>query len=266
MSRADPSADFVKLATWNVNSLRVRLPHVCDWLARVQPDVLCLQETKVTDDECPVASLRDAGYHVLHAGQKSYNGVAILSRVPAVDPSVTAPGLDGDQKRYVAATVNGVRVLSVYVPNGEATTSPKYAFKLEWLVALRAHLVQELARYPLLAVVGDFNIAPEDRDVHDPRLWRNQVLFSEPERAALRALFDVGLVDVFRQFPQPPASFTWWDYRQGAFRRNLGLRIDHVLCSRALVARCTACAIDTAPRALERPSDHAPVIAEFRDA
>lgn len=255
----------MKLATWNVNSLRVRLPQVCDWLARVQPDVLCLQETKVTDEECPVASLRDAGYHVLHSGQKSYNGVAILSRAPIEAPSVAAPGLDSGQKRYAAATVNGVRVISVYVPNGEAVTSEKYTFKLQWLAALRAHLVQELARFPLLAVVGDFNVAPEDRDVHDPRLWQNSVLFSAPERAALRAVLDSGLVDVFRRFSQPPGSFTWWDYRQGAFRRNLGLRIDHILCSSGLAARCLACTVDTAPRALERPSDHAPVIAEFGD-
>ncbi|MFP5348935.1 MAG: exodeoxyribonuclease III [Gammaproteobacteria bacterium] len=253
----------MKLATWNVNSLRVRLPHVCDWLARVQPDVLCLQETKVTDEECPVESLREAGYHVLHSGQKSYNGVAILSRAPLGEASTEAPGLDGGQKRYVAATVSGVRVISVYVPNGEAVTSPKYAYKLEWLAALRAHLVQELKRFPLLAVVGDFNVAPEERDVHDPRLWQNQVLFSAPERAALRALMDVGLVDVFRKFVQPAGSFSWWDYRKGAFRRNLGLRIDHIFCSAPLAERCGACTIDTAPRALERPSDHAPVIAEF---
>jgi len=255
----------VKLATWNVNSLRVRLPQVCDWLARVQPDVLCLQETKVTDEECPVASLRDAGYHVLHSGQKSYNGVAILARAPIEEPSVAAPGLDSGQKRYAAATVSGVRVLSIYVPNGEAVTSVKYTFKLQWLAALRAHIAQELARFPLLAVVGDFNVAPEERDVHDPRLWQNSVLFSEPERAALRAVLDAGLVDVFRRFPQPPCSFTWWDYRQGAFRRNLGLRIDHILCSSGLAARCLSCNVDTAPRALERPSDHAPVIAEFGD-
>lgn len=253
----------MKLATWNVNSLRARLPHVCDWLARAQPDVLCLQETKVTDADCPVASLREAGYHVLHAGQKSYNGVAILSRTPLADTSTAAPGLDAEQKRYAAATVDGVRVISAYVPNGESIASAKYTFKLAWLAALRAHLEQELARYPLLAVVGDFNVAPEEQDVHDPRRWQNQVLFSQPERAALRALLDIGLVDVFRQFPQPPGSYTWWDYRLGGFRRNLGLRIDHILCSRALAARCVACAIDTAPRALERPSDHAPVIATF---
>lgn len=255
----------MKLATWNVNSLRVRLPHVCDWLARVQPDVLCLQETKVTDEDCPVDSLRDAGYHVLHAGQKSYNGVAILSRAPLEETSTEAPGLDGGQKRYIAATVNGVRVISVYVPNGEAVTSAKYVFKLEWLGALRAHLEQELAHYPLLAVVGDFNVAPDERDVYDPRQWQNQVLFSAPERAALQGLLAIGLIDVFRRFPQPAGSYSWWDYRQGAFRRNLGLRIDHIFCSSALAERCHACAIDTAPRALERPSDHAPVVAEFAD-
>jgi len=253
----------LKLASWNINSLRARLAHVLEWVARQHPDVLCLQETKVTDDECPIDVLRDAGYHVLHAGQKSYNGVALLTRVPAQDSSFTASGLDVAQKRILAATVDGVRVVNIYVPNGQAVGSEKYEYKLKWLEVLRGYLAEQLKRYPRLTVVGDFNIAPEERDVHDPRLWQNQVLFSPPERAAFRALIDLGLVDAFRQFEQPPASFTWWDYRQGGFRRNRGLRIDHILCSPALAAQCRACTIDTVPRGLERPSDHAPVIAEF---
>ena len=253
----------MKLATWNVNSLRVRLPQVCDWLAHAQPDVLCLQETKVTDDDCPIAELRAAGYDVLHAGQKSYNGVAILSRLPMTDRAIGAPGLDGEQKRYAAATIAGVRVISVYVPNGESVTSPKYEYKLRWLKSLTDHLRQVLTVHEAVAVVGDFNIAPEDRDVHDPRLWRNHVLFSDPERAAFAELLALGMRDAFRLFEQTAGSFSWWDYRAGAFRRNLGLRIDHILCSQVLASRCRGCVIDRAPRALERPSDHTPVIAEF---
>lgn len=253
----------MKLASWNVNSLRARLPHVLEWLAQRRPDVLCLQETKVTDEECPIEALHDVGYQVLHAGQRGYNGVAILTRVPAHEVGVAAPGLDGSQKRIIAASINGVRVVNIYVPNGQAVGSEKYEYKLAWLKALHAHLKDELTRYPRLALVGDFNIAPEERDVYDPRLWQNQVLFSPPERAAFRALLDLGLVDVFRKFPQAQASFTWWDYRQGGFRRNRGLRIDHILCGPVLADQCQACSIDTTPRALDRPSDHAPVIAEF---
>jgi exodeoxyribonuclease-3 len=253
----------VKLATWNVNSIRARLAHVLDWLAANQPDVLCLQETKVVDADFPLEPLRAAGYHVAHVGQKSYNGVATLTRGPANDIDGALSGLDGEQKRAIALTVDGVRVVNVYVPNGERVGSEKYEFKLKWLAALRRYLSTELERHPLLTVVGDFNVAPEDRDVYDPKLWRNQVLFSEPERQALRDVVGVGLVDVFRRFDQPPESYTWWDYRQGAFRRNLGLRIDHILCSRRLAERCVACFIDLAPRNLNRPSDHAPAIAEF---
>lgn len=253
----------MKLATWNVNSIRARLDHVLDWLSRQQLDVLCIQETKVVDTEFPYEPLRAAGYHVVHVGQKGYNGVATITRKPAVEVVGAPAGLDGEQKRVLAATVEGVRVVNVYVPNGERVGSPKYEFKLKWLAALRHYVAVELQDHRPLAIVGDFNVAPADRDVHDPRLWRNQVLFSEAEREALRAVLDVGLIDVFRQFDQPPASFSWWDYRQGAFRRNLGLRIDHILCSPALAKRCTACTIDKGPRALERPSDHAPVVAEF---
>lgn len=253
----------MKLATWNVNSIRARLTHVLDWLALNQPDVLCLQETKVIDAEFPYEPFGTAGYHVVHVGQKGYNGVATITREPATEVLNAPPGLDGEQKRALTATVSGVRVVNVYVPNGERVGSEKYEFKLAWFGALKHYLAGELQQYPRLAVVGDFNVAPENRDVHDPRLWQNQVLFSEPERAALRALIDIGLVDVFRRFDQPPGSFTWWDYRQGAFRRNLGLRIDHILCSQALADYSRECFIDKAPRALERPSDHAPVVGRF---
>ena len=224
----------MKLATWNVNSIRARLPHVLDWLAAQRPDVLCLQETKVTDAEFPHEPIHAAGYHVAHVGQKAYNGVATLTRNPATEVTSAPPGLDGEQKRFVTVNLDDIRVTNVYVPNGERVGSEKYEFKLRWLAGLRAHLSLELARYPMLAVLGDFNVAPENLDVYDSRLWENQVLFSEAERAALRSIFDIGLVDVFRRFEQPPASYTWWDYRQGAFRRNQGLRIDHILCSPAI--------------------------------
>jgi exodeoxyribonuclease-3 len=253
----------VKLATWNVNSIRARLPHVLDWLASQHPDVLCLQETKVIDAEFPYEPIHATGYQVAHVGQKAYNGVATLTRKLATAVASAPPGLDGEQKRLVAVSLDDIRVINVYVPNGERVGSEKYEFKLRWLAGLRAYLSAEIERYPLLAVVGDFNVAPENRDVYDPRLWQNQVLFSEAERAALHDIVDIGLVDVFRRFEQPPASYTWWDYRQGGFRRNLGLRIDHILCSSALAERCRSCVVDKSPRGLERPSDHAPVVAEF---
>lgn len=254
----------MKLATWNVNSIRARLPHVLDWVAANRPDVLCLQETKVVDAEFPYEPLRAAGYHIAHVGQKSYNGVATLTRAAATDVAVAPGGLDGEQKRVLALTVSGVRVVNVYVPNGERVGSEKYQFKLQWLSALRAYVATELTRHSLFAVVGDFNVAPEERDVHDPRLWQNQVLFSPPERAALKSVTDAGLVDVFRRFDQPLGSYTWWDYRQGAFRRNLGLRIDHIFASAAFASSCRRCKVDRAPRELERPSDHALVVAEFQ--
>jgi exodeoxyribonuclease-3 len=256
----------MRIATWNVNSVRVRLPQVLDWLAQHSPDVLCIQETKVVDAEFPVADFQAVGYRAVFAGQKAYNGVATLTR-QAVGAVVTAlPGFDSEQKRFLAATVAGLRLINVYVPNGESVESEKYTYKLAWLRALREFIALELGEHPDLLVLGDFNIAPEPRDVHDPKAWEGHVLFSEPERAALRELVGTGLVDLFRAFPQPEASFTWWDYRQGGFRRNHGLRIDHILASPPLAARCRACTIDTAPRALERPSDHAPVIAEFAAA
>ncbi len=253
----------MKLATWNVNSLKVRLPHLLDWLNQTRADVVCLQETKTEDANFPRAEIEAAGYHVAFAGQKTYNGVAILSRQPLQEVQVGIPGLADEQKRVLAASVGSLRVINLYVPNGQSVDSDKYQYKLNWLEALADWLQAELARHPELAVLGDFNIAPEDRDVYDPIAWQGQVLCSEPERAHFRALLELGLKDGFRLFEQPEKSYSWWDYRQGAFRRNLGLRIDHILLSQPLAERCTACTIDTAPRRLERPSDHAPVVAEI---
>ena len=253
----------MKFATWNVNSLKVRLPQVLDWAGRHRPDVLCLQETKLQNDRFPAMELRAAGYEPLANGQKTYNGVAILARTAARDEATAIPGFADEQKRVLAATIGGVRVICAYVPNGESIASEKYQYKLSWLEAFRRWLGQELSRHPRLAVLGDFNVAPEDRDVHDPKAWEGQVLFSEPERAAFRNLMGIGLRDAFRLFEQPERSYTWWDYRMNAFRRKMGLRIDHILLSEDLAKRCTSCTIDVEPRKAERPSDHAPVIAEL---
>jgi len=253
----------MRIATWNVNSLRVRLPHLLEWLKAQSPDVVALQETKLTDDAFPVEELRAAGYHVSFSGQKTYNGVAILAREPPADVLRDIPGFDDPQRRVLAATCGGVRVLGLYVPNGQSLESDKYQYKLGWLGALHGWLRTEIAAHPRLVALGDFNIAPEDRDVHDPVAWEGQVLVSDAERAALRGLCALGLEDVYRRFEQPPASFSWWDYRQGAFRRNHGLRIDLILATQALAAQCSACTIDMEPRRLERASDHTPVIATF---
>ena len=253
----------MRIATWNVNSLRVRLPHLLEWLKAQSPDVVALQETKLTDDAFPVEELRAAGYHVSFSGQKTYNGVAILAREPPADVLRDIPGFDDPQRRVLAATCGGVRVLGLYVPNGQSLESDKYQYKLGWLGALHGWLRTEIAAHPRLVALGDFNIAPEDRDVHDPAAWAGQVLVSDPERAALAARTGLGLEDGFRRFEQPPASFSWWDYRQGAFRRNHGLRIDLILATQALAAQCSACTIDMEPRRLERASDHTPVIATF---
>jgi exodeoxyribonuclease III len=256
----------MKLAAWNVNSLKVRLPHLLDWLARVVPDVVCLQETKCEDAKFPGAEIEAAGYQWTHDGQKTYNGVAILSRTPIANVRRGIPGFDDAQKRLISADIEGVRIYSAYVPNGQSIDSEKYAYKLAWLAALRGHLQEEVGRSARLAVLGDFNIAPEDRDVHDPKAWEGQVLVSEKEREAFRALLAVGLTDSFRLFDQPDETYSWWDYRQAAFRRNMGLRIDHILLTRELAARCAVSSIDREPRKLERPSDHAPVLAELRPA
>ena len=255
----------LKLATWNVNSLKVRLPHLLDWVGSAQPDVVCLQELKLEDAKFPHDELAAAGYQCVRYGQKTYNGVAILSRAPLAAASFGIPGFEDEQRRVVAATVEGVRVICVYCPNGQAVGSDKYEYKLRWFAALRDYLAAELARHPQLALAGDFNVAPEDRDVHDPKAWEGQVHVSEPERAAWRALIEAGTVDAFRAFEQPEKSYSWWDYRMMGFRRNAGLRIDHILVSPALAARCTGVSIDKEPRRLERPSDHTPVIAEFRN-
>jgi len=251
------------LATWNVNSLKVRLPQVLDWLAENPIDVLCLQETKQQDADFPDTELAAAGYHSVFSGQKTYNGVAILSRVPATNVQIGIPGYQDEQKRVIAATFGDIRVVDVYIPNGQSIDSDKYQYKLGWLAALHDWLKQELLRYPKLVLLGDYNIAPEDRDVHDPAAWVGNVLVSEPERDAFSALLALGLQDSYRLFEQPEKSFSWWDYRMMAFRRNMGMRIDHILISAALVPQCKSCVIDKAPRKLERPSDHTPVVMEL---
>jgi len=250
-----------RLATWNVNSLKVRLPHLLDWLARAKPDVVCLQETKTEDKSFPLAEIEAAGYRVIYSGQKTYNGVAILSRTALSAEARGIPDFADDLKRVITATVGGVRVVCLYAPNGQEPGSEKYAYKLRWYEALTTWLKKEVDGKTV--VLGDLNIAPEPRDVHDPKRWEGKIHFSEPERAAFRALIELGYQDAFRLFEQPEKQFTWWDYRLAAFQRGWGLRIDHILLSPALAKHCTACAIDVEPRKLERPSDHAPVLADL---
>lgn len=251
----------MKIATWNVNSLKIRLPHVLDWLAAHRPDALCLQELKMEDKAFPLAEIEAAGYHAVFSGQKTYNGVAIISSTPAEDVVRGIPGFEDEQKRIIAATVGGVRVICGYFPNGQAVGSDKFEYKLRWLEALTAWVQAELVRFPELVLTGDFNIAPEDRDAHPD--WEHEIHVSVPEREAFRTLTGLGLVDAFRLFEQPERSFSWWDYRMMAFRRNMGLRIDHVLVSPSLQTQCRSCVVDKAPRRLERPSDHAPVVLEL---
>ncbi len=253
----------MRIATWNVNSLRVRLPQLLEWLPGAQLDVLAMQETKLVDADFPAEAFAALGYQVLFSGQKTYNGVALLARAPGTGIITDIPGLDDPSRRVLAATIAGVRVVNLYVPNGQAPDSDKYQYKLRWLAALKDWLGEEIRQHAQLLVLGDFNIAPEDRDVHDPAKWVGSVHVSEPERQALRALEALGLSDVFRRFEQPPGTFSWWDYRMLAFRRNHGLRIDLILASEALAATCSACVIDRTPRKAERPSDHAPVVADF---
>ena len=256
----------MKLATWNVNSLSVRLPQLLDWLAAATPDIVVLQETKLTDDKFPADALQAAGYDCAWFGQKTYNGVALLARSGLSITEVTRniPGLDDPQARVIAATVGGLRIVGAYFPNGQAPDSEKFVYKRAWLAALQRWLAQELDAHPALALMGDFNIAPDDRDVHDPVAWHEQILCSTPERDALRRLLDLGLVDSFRLFDAEAGHFSWWDYRQAAYRRNLGLRIDLVLAGAPLAARASACGIDRGPRRNERPSDHAPVWVTLR--
>jgi exodeoxyribonuclease-3 len=255
------------IATWNVNSLRVRLPQLLDWLSRVQPDIVGLQETKLVDEDFPQAELAAAGYEVVFTGQRTYNGVALLSRQPAGDALLALPGVRpvDDQKRFVAATFGDLRVVNAYVPNGSTVGSDKYAYKLGWLADFHQYLQDALAHWPKLLVMGDFNIAPADIDVHDPAAWQGQVLVSASERQALDALLALGLHDTFRALNPNLQAFTWWDYRAGGFRRNRGLRIDHLLVSPMLRPACRACRVDIEVRRAERPSDHAPVLLEIDD-
>lgn len=251
----------MKLATWNVNSLKVRLPQVLNWLAQNPVDVLCVQETKLTDDKFPLAEIEAAGYQAVFTGQKTYNGVAILSKHPLGEVVKGNPLLEDEQQRLITATIEGMRVVCAYMPNGQAVGSDKYQYKLKWLGALHDWLAEELKSHENLALLGDYNIAPDERDVHDPAAWEGQVLFSEPEREAFRRFLALGFQDAFRLFEQPEKVFSWWDYRMLAFRRNMGLRIDHILLSAPLAARCSGCSVDRAPRKWEQPSDHAPVVA-----
>lgn len=254
----------MKLASWNVNSLRVRLPQVLEWIERVRPDILALQETKLPDAEFPAGEIQAAGYQVVFSGQRTYNGVAILSRVTAAEVITDIEGLDDAQRRIIGGDYAGIRVLNLYVPNGQLIGTEKYAYKLQWLTRVAAHIRRSLADHARLVVMGDFNIAPEDRDVHDPVAWAGRILCSDAERNAFRGILQAGLVDSFRLFDQPENTFSWWDYRAGAFRRNHGLRIDHVLLSEPLRSCCLRSWIDIEPRRSARPSDHAPALVELR--
>ena len=253
----------MKIATWNVNSMNVRLPHVLEWLAANEPDVLVLQEIKQLTEAFPVDALREAGYESIASGQKTYNGVAVVSKSVPTDPVTDFPGFEDPQRRVLASTVNGVRIVDLYVPNGQSVGSEKFEYKLRWLAALHRFLQQQLAQHDKLVVLGDFNIAPADEDVYDAEKWGDDVLCSPQEREALRRILDLGLTDVFRNFEQPEKCFSWWDYRAAGFRRNAGLRIDLILASASMAASCVGSHVDKEPRAWERPSDHAPVVAEF---
>ena len=254
----------MKLAAWNVNSLNVRLPHVIEWLKTHQPDALCLQELKMEDVKFPTAAFDEIGYQAVFNGQKTYNGVAIISRARPEDVHKDIVGYDDHQKRVIAATIDGVRLVCAYIPNGQTVESEKYQYKLQWLAALQTYMRDAISAYGDVALLGDYNIAPDDRDVYDPKAWEGQVLCSVPERDAFRALVGLGLSDSFRLFDQPEKSFSWWDYRMNGFKRGLGLRIDHILLTTSLAARCAASTIDVEPRKLDRPSDHAPVVADIR--
>ncbi len=257
----------MKIASWNVNSLNVRLPHLLRWLDEAKPDVVALQETKLEDPKFPEDALLGLGYRSVFCGQKTYNGVSIVSRLPFVGECVTAiPGFDDPQKRVLAATIGDIRIVDLYVVNGEAVGSEKFDYKLRWLTAVREWLRAELAAHPKLVVLGDFNIAPDDRDVHDPKRWHEKILCSTPEREAYQSLLDLGLHDSFRLFNDEAGQHSWWDYRLAAFQRGWGLRIDLVLVSDALKARCVAAGIDRDPRTWERPSDHTPVWVEIANA
>lgn len=253
----------MKIATWNVNSLNVRLPHVLEWLGSAEPDVLVLQEIKQVSEAFSEESFVEAGYQAVASGQKTYNGVAVISRKPSADHVTDFPGFEDPQRRILASTIDGVRVINLYVPNGSSVGSEKYEYKLGWLAALKDFLADQLKSHDKLVVLGDFNIAPEDRDVYDAEKWGDDILCSPLEREALGELLQLGLTDVYRNFEQPEKAFSWWDYRRAGFQRNAGLRIDLILTSDAMTAACQASYIDREPRTWERPSDHTPVIAEF---
>jgi exodeoxyribonuclease-3 len=255
-----------KIASWNVNSLSVRLSQVIDWLQSSQVDLLALQETKLVDERFPRACLEDLGYHLSFVGQKTYNGVALISRYSLEDVVIGIPDFHDEQRRVLAATVQGIRVIDVYVPNGSAVGSDKYLYKLAWLSALTTYVEQQLQQYPKLVLLGDFNIAPEDGDVYDPVAWEGSVLVSSDERDALKKLLNLGLVDSFRTQHPDAKQYSWWDYRQASFRRNHGLRIDLILLSQVLSGECVESAIDSEPRRAERPSDHAPVWVKFKNS
>ena len=268
MSQTMPKNTF-KIATWNVNSLRVRLPHVIAWIREKKPDVLALQEIKMTDEDFPHDAFHDIGYDAISSGQRTYNGVAtLLNKNSSIDHTHEIirdfPLFEDAQRRVLCLTIGDIRIINVYVPNGQAVTSPKYQYKLTWLNHLMSFIKQELFKHSRLVVLGDFNIAPQELDVHDPSLWNGQVLFSEAERNAFQSLLRLGLSDCFRLLHPNEQAFSWWDYRMGAFRRNMGLRIDHILVSNDLASSCIQCEIDKVPRTLERPSDHAPVLASFQ--
>jgi exodeoxyribonuclease-3 len=253
----------MKIASWNVNSLNVRLPHVLAWNAVARPDILALQETKMTDDRFPADALLEAGYHSVFSGQKTYNGVAVLSREPARDPVTDIPGLDDHQRRILAVTIGDIRVINLYVVNGSEVGSEKFDYKLHWLEKVTDWLGEEMKQHENVVVLGDFNIAPDDRDVYDPEDWAGKILCSAPEREAFEKILGLGLTDTFRMFEQEERTWSWWDYRMNMFRRKLGLRIDLVLASPAMTSRCTSSYVDIEPRRQERPSDHAPAVAEF---
>ncbi|HSW70058.1 MAG TPA: exodeoxyribonuclease III [Gammaproteobacteria bacterium] len=255
-----------KIATWNVNSLKVRLPQVLEWLAAEQPDILALQELKIPTEIFPFDELRRAGYEAVVNGQKTYNGVALLYRnVMPENILIEFSELQDPQRRMIAATFNDVRVVNLYVPNGESVHSEKYQYKLNWLKHLKLFLTNEKKQYSNIILLGDFNIAPQNEDVYDPMACEGKVLFSLPERAEFEALLDLDFKDCFRLRSQPEKSFSWWDYRLNSFKRNLGLRIDHILASAKLAKHCKQCRIDKTPRGWERPTDHAPVVAEFSE-
>ena len=254
-----PFKTAFKIATWNVNSLKVRLPQVLDYMRNTDTDVLCLQEIKMTDEAFPTEAFTEAGLHVSFSGQKTYNGVATISRVAQTEVQKNLPNFADEQQRLIASTINGVRVINVYIVNGQAPDTDKFVYKMNWLKALREYIDDEMTRHARVVLLGDFNIAPTDADVHNPDKWLGCNLVSPAERQALQELMDLGLSDAFRLFEQAEKSFSWWDYRQMAFRRNAGLRIDLILLSQPLVDTCVECVIDKEPRKHEQPSDHTPV-------